>query len=58
LVGFECSAPTFEPIFSDDLFAWVGFIMYIPASTSAAAQVREGFQELKRMMMPLMDQYD
>jgi hypothetical protein len=58
MFSFECSAHTFEPIFSDDLFAWVGFIMYIPASPSAAALVREAFQELKRMMMPLMEQYD
>jgi L-galactono-1,4-lactone dehydrogenase len=39
----------------NDLFAWVGFIMYIPVGATEAAQVRAGFQEVKKRLWPLFD---
>lgn len=71
LTGQPCHAPlelrwscgsssSMSPAYGgrDELFAWIGFIMYIPQSSSlAAAAVRAAFQELKLLLSPLMDKY-
>jgi hypothetical protein len=49
---------THHTVSREDLFAWVGFIMYIPPEAAAAAAVRSAFQEFKLLILPLLDKYD
>lgn len=44
---------------ADDVFCWVGVIMYLPANQTDAQRkdIRQAFQQYRRVLRPLLDEY-